>query len=1073
MTKKNAKRTVTILLAILLLVSIVLPITSMAYDWWIMESVYTITSREPVTEAGSKARVFLPDLSVKTIDGIEMDAVYSVSKDGEDFASGDYVPGTYIELDGAGEYLFTVQGVDAKNAYTFTVTATEDAPSLIAEGIVPLYVGLSEPFVTPAAVIEKNGEQKQAEISLKMANGDEYQYDGNSIPEAGFMTVVYSADFDSETVEYAYEVTVTDDTLGFYDENGVFYPAGQTPREDLDIHGAVLNGETGKTYTFSKIIDLSQATKNDPLIVLSNGSDTCVNIVPKIKIVDAHNPQNYIEIYGRASADNADMVYSIAGAPGQAQIGHLGGGFYYNGPYFGTETTFPRSCAVGDSFPATYYYDAAEKALYANWYGSINLVADFDADYQFKKWDGFSTGEVKIVIERIREDDFFCVEAIAGQSLAEGAGNYAAPSLAVAADAFDTVPYGVVGREYPVFKATAVDMLEYELPIDVHVFKGYNMSSGVETDIENDAFVPFDAGFYTIFYSAMDSFGNKTVRKIIVPVFDADEIPGVTAEIEGIPESAFVGDKVMLPEPKNIQGGSGELSCAINLIAPDGTVTPADGDYIIIPAAGKNTVQYVFTDFIGMEHTLDYEINCTKTDAPILYTLPMPDTLPNGKTLILPEAEFAADDSVSVEVSATIDGKKIDVTDNTVTPVTKNEQAELVITYTAKNGAGKTAAKDYSITLLGSDLSDRLTFFLPVSGTVEKEQRESSIHFTTMDSDAAVRFTGSVLADKLSVLLSVDGEMNDSDRLTVTAYDAMDSSISVRFDIVKMPDGNEASGSQVFINGTQVNDMIGNFYGGVENLGLTYKKNSMSVVDSAGNSLGTVKTLENGKPFEGFPCGEVNLVFSVGTVGEGGFGFDIVQINNQTFADPNMFFDNYPEIIINGTLQLQAELGDTITVPTARGADVLSPNTTLTIDVRKGTDMILQGQSADTPFEVTLDQYGTYFVVYNYSDGMVERSVTYPVQIIEHTAPTVEEPKLPETAKQGEKVSLPLLTATDDYSAQVTVSMLIQEPNGCMKNIDPEDPSFTATQIGTYTVFYYIYDECYNYQMLTYQIIVK
>ena len=51
--------------------------------------------------------------------------------------------------------------------------------------------------------------------------------------------------------------------------------------------------------------------------------------------------------------------------------------------------------------------------------------------------------------------------------------------------------------------------------------------------------------------------------------------------------------------------------------------------------------------------------------------------------------------------------------------------------------------------------------------------------------------------------------------------------------------------------------------------------------------------------------------------------------------------------------------------------------------------------------------------------------------------------------------------------------MIVQEPNGCMKNVSPEDMSFTAVQTGTYTVFYYIYDECWNYQVLSYPITVE
>lgn len=1069
MKKMKKTRLLPLLLAAVLLVGVAIPATVFARDWWMMEAIYTVSDREPDAVCGPETRVFLPTVSVTTIDFIEEDAVWSMTKDGEEISSGDYEPGLYVDLTGAGTYVLTIKGVDATNALEYEITAQDSVESFISDTMVPLNTSLTQSFVTPAAEFVVNGERKSADISLLMANGDAYEYDGNAAPETGLMTVQYSADFNGQLISKDFDVVVFDDTLGFYGEDGTFYPSFVTPLSKYSVSGCELNGSSDEKYTFSQILDLSACTLDEPLIVLDNGSEDS-NVRPHVFITDAHDPTNYIEIVGRASVDNNNMVYTVAAVSGGTMIGHIGGGSFYNGSIFGTETTFARSAQADRNLPAMFYYDAAEKAVYANWYGQVHLIADFDADYQLKQWKGFTTGEVYLQVKRHDSNDYVLVESVCGRSLGSPEADTVAPALKI--DVPSEVPYAIAGQPFAVYEAKAYDCYESVLPVSVHVYQGSGAQSGIEMNVSDGKFVPADSGWYTIVYSTSDSYGNAVSDFVNVQAVASADSPSISASISGVPSALFVGEKLMAPKPQNVSGGSGALSCDISLTSPSGEVIDASENELVLTEAGKYVLTYTFSDYVGNTGVYEYPIECSATDKPILYDVAMPETILAGGRYEFPTAEVYNAEGVEVSVSASLDGKQLTITDNLADIETTDENAVLNVTYTAKNSAG-TSEKTYTVPVMKTDAADRTSYFKVKSGSFDIAQEENSISFTTSESNSSVRFANAVLAEKLMLQLTVNSEQNDSDRISVLVYDSVQTDVAVRLDMVKKANGTENDKTQFYINGVQGNDMVGNFNGGVAALSLTYKKATKSFADSEGNSLGKLTTTLNGDAFNGFPSGKVFVVISAGTVGEKGFRFNLSQLNNQAFASDDLFFDNYPELSVNGTIALQADVGATISIPSAYACDVLSPYASLNVSARRDMESLLEATDIEKPLELTLDSFGSYYVSYNYSDGSVERSVTYQIQAMEHNAPQCEEVTLPKEAKLGSKVEIPQMTATDDASETVTVSVIVLGPDYNMHNILPEDMSFTANKAGKWTVIYYVYDSCWNYQTYSYDITVK
>lgn len=1065
------KKRLSLILVIGLLIVSIVPILGQAKDWWLTEAVYTLLDSDIVESTGPQSRIFLPRITAETTDGIAMEMNYSVKKDGKIIADGAYSENTYVDLVGAGTYVFEIKGVDATNSYTFEVKADENLPSLIMETSVCTSVSLSEKLVLPGATIIYKGETVNATINLRMASGAVYRYEEKTVPETGLLTVEYIAEIAGERICYYYQIVVNDDTLGFYDENGNFYPAGTNAYDNMDLSGCVLNDSVSRTFTYSKVLDLSTITKDVPLITLNNAAmNASVHVVPKIRIVDAHDARNYIEIQGRWSADNANMVYSVAGIQGQNLVGFQSGTVYYNGTVFGTETNFPTSTNISRDMPAIYYYDAEEKAVYARWYDQTFMIADFDAGYNAKAWEGFTTGEVYIQVIRNSADDFICVQGVAGKDLSAVEKDTLAPTLSVYGD---MEACAVVGYAYPLMQAKAIDVMEGNIPVQLHVYKGCDATSGVEVNVVNGTFVPYETGYYTAVYSATDSYGNTSVKKFNILVKDEDSLEPISADIEGLPQTAYVGAKINLPKPKNVTGGSGSISYEVNLVSASGKKTKITDDYVIMPETGVNTIEYVFTDYLGITSSIGVDITCTKSDVPVLYDVQLPKLLFSGTKLSLPTMEYAPDDSeVNISVKAYLDGKELAITDGVVVPETINKTATLKIVYEAKNSRG-IAQKEYEITVFGADINDRTSYFVTTNGTFDIQQKNDGIRFVTEETESSVRFANALLADRFALVLAVDPAQNDCDRITVWLTDSIDSSIQVRLDIVKMDGGNENSKSEFYINGVRGNDMLGNFYSSSAALGISYQKNSASIVDSQKNVLGKIATTESGEYFDGFPSGKVNMEIVCGNVGKKGFAFNVQTINNQVFAGGNAFFNNYPEIVINGNLPLEVSVGDTLIVPSAFGADVLSPNVSITVSIRKGNKTVLDGASVDQAREFTFDSYGTYYVVYKYSDGNTNRSVSYTIKTIESEPPTVVMPELPTTGKVGQQIELLLPEVSDNASTNIEISIIVREPNYNMFYLTEDNLTFTPNRAGTYTVFYYVSDECYNYQMIQHTIVVE
>lgn len=1028
---------------------------------------YVLDDRPLADSVGTSTRVFLPKVVTTLSNGKQPQLSYRVSKNGEEVASGIWEAGAYIDVDGEGKYVVTYYSDLIANTYEVSFTAHAATPSIVTESAVPYSMIIKESFLPPAAKITYNSQTKDALIRLHLSDGSVYQSEGKPVMVPGVMKVEYYAEFDGRVQSVFYSVNVINTEFGFYDSQGDFYPLATKAYENQINPGVVLNGNQADVYTFSQKLNLSAATKDDVLISLNNAALTSPITTPTIYLIDANDSRNFIKIQCRRCYDSDMVVYCLAAAPNQKMVGLLDGAAYYDGYDFGTTGNFAWSPTGNRVVSLTFFYDAAEKALYVEYWGRKLKVADFDADYQLSTWKGFTTGEVYLAVERSAMDDFMCIENVAGVSMSDYSGDIAAPSIKLDIADENNLPYAVEGMGYPLFDVKVVDMIDLDVDVDVRVYQGYNVTSGIEMNIRNNAFVPKKAGDYTIVYSATDDSGNTAIKKLLIKAVKAEAADEIIAEIGTLPESAYVGTDIYLPEPQNVSGGSGEVKYSINITAPDNSAVSYEKFMFRPKQAGTYKVEYCFTDYVGIEKVYTYNIQCNISKLPILESVALPGYIMSGAELKLPaiQATDYATNDMTTSITATIDGVAVPVENGIIKPVTGKTSASLEVTYIAKNKNGS-AEKKYTIQVLNANIGDRTTFFFVEEGSFGLKQKNEAINFTTAVSNSAVRFVNSVAADKLQLAFQVDPTKNDSDRLTVYLYDAFDSSISVRLDMVKPAAEDPRGKTEFYINGNAGSPMVGNFYGGVAMLGIRYNQNSRAFYDSEGYLLGLVNRTQAGEPFTGFPSGKVQIVIEAGKIGSKGFSFNLSKINNQNFSGNDMFFDNYAEILVQGSLNLNETLGNEILIPSAITSDVLSPVSTVTLKVRFNNATIVNNQDISKPVALKLDQYGTYYIDYSYSDGGSSRTLSYRIKTVENEPPTVEMPKLPSTAKVGKTIKLELPTVTDNYTKQVRVTIIFRTPTGRMDKVNSEEMTYVPDVAGKYTIVYYVYDECDNYRIV-------
>ncbi len=1003
-----------------------------------------------------------------------------------------------VVFDEAAEYRVDYEALTApKQSYYYSVKS--DVLTFNLDGEFPMSVQKEQVVAMPTASMSLGNVQLSTSMYLYAPNGAVYRIgtEGLSFSQAGKYTVEYRGENGDNVYAKKFDFIVAESLP-------TFSTAKLTENAPNNRYAAIrgLELDNSADYTgvakYSEVLDLSKATKNDVLLKAYSsvewGKDG--KNVPLIKLTDIYNSKNYITLDMRFGWHDY-QCYGFGYAPNQQPVSIWNGNLHYenDGTAWGgridwstqktlqSEISYERQCL-------DLRYDAEEKAFYIGTTTEPRVYVDFDdTSYQTLPWEGFTTGEVYLTIERF---DCITVTEVYGKDFTNSSVlDTKVPDIYIDTQGYEdgAFPRAVVGKEYSVFTAEAYDVWSGKPSVDVRVYYNYGTDVYTEVQIKNGAFVPPFSGKYTIVYTAKDAFENVATRLIEVEAVHGADVTGLDFVLESEPlTEATAGTVYEIPQIGTITGGSGRYVWDIKVFDRDDREVSIENNAFIPNSVGTYQLKYDVRDYIGNgapnEKVYTVAIAVTANATPILYDVVLPKAVLAGAEMILPSISAIDFDgngnaiTPSGTITVTLDGNVIasgaDLRVIKAPSITESEKT-MTVTYSVENERGQTK-KEYPITVVkpAEETGFMAKYFNVVSGNVTVAADSKGILLDTKTSNGAVQFINPVLASEFYLSMSVPNpQKNNVDKVSFILRDYKDMSVSLRLDIYRNTDETtDTSKSFISVNGGEQKKLTGNFYSVDASLAFTYSNGQMALVDSEGQVLEYISKAENGKAFTGFASGKVWVELQIGEVTGDGLSLRIEKLNGQPFSDIEYDYIE-PEMSVNGYIALQMQIGENI-IPSVTVQDVLAASADAKVSVYKmGSGPILDGLDASVENKLNFSEPGLYEIEYMLTDssgGM--RRMSYSVQVLETEKPVLTVGEVPESASCGSVVALPKATATDNVTKDPTIVMIVIDANGKTVDLD-SNGTFTATVVGRYIVRYWCYDEYYNYDMQEFYIYVQ
>lgn len=744
-----------------------------------------------------------------------------------------------------------------------------------------------------------------------------------------------------------------------------------------------------------------------------------------------------------------------------------------------------------------FIYNAEEKAVYVDTYKSTLLICDFDNPTFFSNlWEGFETGEVKLSIEGYGytgQNFYFSIEEVAGMTTADLAAELGfhydennkptdalanvtykgiivdnvAPAINVESNGYDlsNLPDGFAGKYYPVFPATAFDIYDGEVDVQVHAYYGSESDGEVEIDVQNGKILTYRAGKYAVVYSATDRSGNTAQYPIhfyVRPTVDQ-----IVVTLEETSANCTIGDLLTLPAYE-VEGGAGAYQVTIQadkkctLDEKTGTIRPLE--------VGTMAVKYLVEDMTGNAAQAVYTITVAMSDVPVVIdTVVLPKYLLGGKayqfpTVVAHDFKAGADKTADlyvngekvangkyqpVEKAGEEEGQSYSVTaeyrvgNHVVVPAT--EITVLDVTVKKPDGPGKNILLQNYWISEGFDVSinSESLVFLSESGV----------------SHAETEYAKQVLYNSFGISMKIrDGEKVGS--FYVLLEDAANPA-----NVLKIGFANDTVGYSTVLTLNDEPTMFKLSSGGY------YAEEYFNVYVEDGylKDGGSI----NQKISHLFSADKVNVRVVFDGI-ESGAQIQVainnlcgVALNSTVTADriapvTNDIVSEYPAF---------TELGSTITILPIIAEDFMDTYVEATVTVTlkrydgKKIDL-LTNADATVAHVVKLDEYGDCTIQYSVKDTAgTPRSPKATVRVVNLVEPTITvDGSFLEGVKLGSTITFPNATAVDDVDGALEVNYFVVMPSGTIKMLTGRE--YTPTVAGRYKIRIYAMDGSGNIAMV-------
>ena len=930
---------------------------------------------------------------------------------------------------------------------------------------------------------------------IKFPDGKVYAAGKHTLTSYGVYSVIYEFDVDGKTESAEQSFTV----------NAASYTIGQ----NSEIKTDTLNADFGNGVSGLRVLLAANEAfvYNEPINVYNGGITelikfnfmACDPVVRDavIRLTDCYDPSVFVDI--QYSKPAYGETYLLVGACGNAAFGVWNNA--KGSQIVKVATINGEECKIngkGNMIPSNRKKERHPNAgLTRDRYNNISLSVDAsnrdklrfyvstepekeptsiiselnNPDIYGYEFGGFTTGEVilSVTAKSITGADYCETEiaSIAGLS-GDALKPYVVkdtkkPTVVVNAESRSLNVMG--GVEVTLPEVAAYDASGLAGDPECLVYYGYGTATESAVEVKNGKFTPKHLGTYTAIYSVSDVFGNKTVEEV---VFNAVKtgLEGIEFTYEKI-ENAVAGQIVSFANytAKSLNSVTNVTAIVTDPTGKETTLVSGNIEYLL-ERAGKYNVKYRFFDGLYSGER-SYEFDCAdrglyRIDAEKIY---MPDYVIKG-------AEYSTDaikayrygtnapEQCSIKGYVSYDGGEYKEINLDKFVIESGSKLKIKVVCADDSNvfveSGDIKIVDVGYKTAGYSLTGY--FAGDYVGSQSEETPDYTSYNLTNSTSGTLAFVNPLVLSCFSFRFSLSESVKTgSFTIVLTDYYNRGNKIKIKF------------GDVVTVNGREIR--VTDAYSGTP-ISLSYASKSLSVGS-------TIVSLEAGFTTEkALFSVEFENITSAGT-------FNVYSVCGQSFGYyvksdtilPMAYMDEIDKV---------AYVGDIFTLPKPSFADVLSPSSRLncTVSVYKsgvsvktvdGTE--LKNVYALEDYSFKIDGYGTYLIIYKYTDGAGKTCELRPtISVIDVVAPTIKlndyNGRPVETTIGA--VNTPLSYAiSDNVSKENAMDVLIVVYNCKGVRVSAARDSFVISKEGKYTVYLYCFDEAGNTAYVSYSLIVK
>ena len=967
----------------------------------------------------------------------------------------------------------------------------------VAEEIDSFYI-YGDDFTVPGAVVTVGGKQVGATFSVKYPNGTVTTDATFRLNQAGTYTITYYAT--ENGVHYSEEKSFVVENRSYVvssEQSSVSYGAyTEYGCNSMGVLARIVNKDS---LTFTKLIPASELTMSNSFIEGfvtpdTQGTADFNNLI--VTLTDSVDSSIFVryEIHRYLATSGLATAFVTGGGNGQDQGGlELGKAYHVNNgvgtplytSFVGQTNANGWSGAavniVPDSKKFSLAFDYETMELYA---GKTFMTDLNNAEYNSEFWSGFPSGLARLSVSATGYNSAtanFCITKVHGIDLEEEFfADNEGPAITLETDS-ESLPLAEVGCTYPIPQATAYDKYSGACDVQISVYKNYASENPVLVTVKDGAFKPASIGYYTIVYRAVDGFGNETVKELSTHV--SAKLPELTVTTpEGAVDNAELGDFVAVEQP-TVVGGSGKYTVEITASLGDETYAITDG--FRPEVAGKWTVTYTVTDYIGKVVTTSYEVNAVAGSIPrFIDQVVLPQIYISGSEYVLPVL-YANDYSsgklerklASVSVEDKNGTKTYQAGDSFIPEVAENGD---IVKLTYFYGEAKTETIAVPAILARSGNKVLMQNYFYGEGFSLTTVDENGKNYTrgikvtaTEKGDNAWTFANPQLKDAVALRIQGIADKASYGALTLTLTDAEDPSLSITLT------ASVKKGATVLTSYQDSYDVSTSLITN-DTIELSYKNGKFSF----GDTSISVHNTDDGAPFTGFKSQKVYV--SVGMKDAlAGASYFVIAVGDSVVSYRNLDAVA-PSLKVLGNAGGNRSIGTQYVVERAVASDVFAPNVSLSVTVTAPDGSIvkdvdgteLNEVSASKAWTIMLEQYGQYYVNYTAKEinwGDQEAQFLVVVKINDEVAPTIRFKTSPSTQiKLGESIILPEVVVSDNLTEKENLTVITQilTASGRQYVLKGNYNAFTPAYVGEYRIVMSVMDEFGNAGSIAYVVTV-